>query len=87
MLEAIRWRWPASVVIILTGYGTLESAMSAIQEGVDGYLLKPADLAEIHKTIDEAFRRSGAAPSSPAATPSVLEFADLAIDSIVIRCL
>ena len=58
VLEAIRWRWPAAVVIILTGHGTLQSAMSAIQEGVDGYLLKPVDVNELRKTIDEAHQRA-----------------------------
>ncbi|NIN68946.1 MAG: response regulator, partial [Anaerolineae bacterium] len=27
VLEAIRWRWPETVVVMLTGHGTLESAM------------------------------------------------------------
>src|SRR5690554_6574215 len=40
VLEAIRWRWPEAVVIILTAHGSLDSAMEAIREGVDRYLLK-----------------------------------------------
>jgi two-component system alkaline phosphatase synthesis response regulator PhoP len=58
ILEAIRWRWPATVVIILTGYGTLESALSAIQEGIDGYLLKPVEASEVRKAIEDAWRRA-----------------------------
>ena len=38
VLEAIRWRWPAMVVIMMTAHGTLNSALQAIREGVDGYL-------------------------------------------------
>lgn len=58
VLEAIRWRWPATIVIILTGHGALESAMAAIQEGVDGYLLKPVDAIELRKAVADAFHRA-----------------------------
>jgi DNA-binding response OmpR family regulator len=57
VLEAIRWRWPATVVIMLTAHGSLESAVDAIQEGVDGYLLKPVRPAEVRRAVDEAFYR------------------------------
>jgi DNA-binding response OmpR family regulator len=57
LLEAIRWRWPETVVIILTGHGTLESAMAAIREGVDRYLTKPVKVDELQKAVTEALRR------------------------------
>jgi DNA-binding response OmpR family regulator len=57
VLEAIRWRWPATVVIMLTAHGSLESAVDAIQEGVDGYLLKPVRPADVRRAIEEALYR------------------------------
>jgi DNA-binding response OmpR family regulator len=57
VLEAVRWRWPETVVIILTGYGSLESAMAAIREGVDGYLLKPVEPQEVRQVVREALER------------------------------
>jgi DNA-binding response OmpR family regulator len=57
VLEAIRWRWPATVVIMLTAHGSLETAVDAIQEGVDGYLLKPVRPAEVRRAVDEALYR------------------------------
>jgi DNA-binding response OmpR family regulator len=57
VLEAIRWRWPAMAVVILTAHGSLESAMAAIQEGVDGYLLKPVEPAELRQAAREALER------------------------------
>jgi DNA-binding response OmpR family regulator len=57
ILEAIRWRWPATVVIMLTAHGSLESAVDAIQEGVDGYLLKPVRPAEVRRAVQEALHR------------------------------
>jgi DNA-binding response OmpR family regulator len=59
VLEAIRWRWPATVVIMLTAHGTLESAVDAIQEGVDGYLLKPVRPEEVRQAVEEALYRQG----------------------------
>jgi len=57
VLEAIRWRWPATVIIMLTAYGSLESAVEAIQEGVDGYLLKPVRPADVRRAVEEALYR------------------------------
>ncbi|MFZ6030123.1 MAG: response regulator transcription factor [Chloroflexota bacterium] len=57
ILEAIRWRWPATVIIMLTAHGSLESAVGAIQEGVDGYLLKPVRPADVRRAVDEALYR------------------------------
>jgi DNA-binding response OmpR family regulator len=57
VLEAIRWRWPGTVAIMMTAHGSLESAVEAIQEGVDGYLLKPVRAAEVRRAVREALER------------------------------
>jgi len=57
VLEAVRWRWPETIVIILTAYGSLESALSAIREGVDGYLLKPVEPNEVRSAVRDALER------------------------------
>ena len=57
VLEAIRWQWPDTLVIMLTGHATLESAIESIREGVDGYLLKPARPSDVRLAITEAIDR------------------------------
>jgi DNA-binding response OmpR family regulator len=57
VLEMTRWRWPDTVVVILTAHGSLESAMAAISEGVDGYLLKPVEPAELRQAVRQALDR------------------------------
>ena len=57
VLEAIRWRWPGMVVIMFTAHGTIDSAVEAIREGVDGYLLKPVRAAEVRRAVHEALER------------------------------
>jgi two-component system KDP operon response regulator KdpE len=57
VLEAVRWRWPGTMAIILTGHGSLDSAMAAIRDGVDGYLLKPVEPKDLRRAIQEASDR------------------------------
>jgi two-component system response regulator RegX3 len=42
---------------MLTAHGSLESAVDAIQEGVDGYLLKPVRPADVRRAVQEALYR------------------------------
>lgn len=57
VLEAVRWRWPSTIVIILTAHGSLESAQEAIEEGVEGYLLKPVEPGEVREAVEQALER------------------------------
>jgi DNA-binding response OmpR family regulator len=57
VLEAVRWRWPSTIVIMLTAHGSLESAQAAIEEGVDGYLLKPVEPNEVREAVQRALER------------------------------
>jgi DNA-binding response OmpR family regulator len=57
VLEAVKWRWPETAVVILTAHGSLESAVAAIREGVDGYLLKPVEPDEVRRAMREALDR------------------------------
>lgn len=54
LLAQIRTHWPHTAVILLTGNGTLESAMMAVKEGAYDYLLKPAPPDLIRQTLQEA---------------------------------
>ncbi|MDD3827672.1 MAG: response regulator transcription factor [Anaerolineae bacterium] len=64
VLEAIKWRWPNTATIILTGHGSLDSAMAAIREGIDAYMLKPVRVQEIRQTVQEALERQKRASQS-----------------------
>ncbi len=57
ILEALRWRWPSTAAIILTGHGTLDSAVEAIHDGIDGYLLKPVEPSEVREAVTQALER------------------------------
>ncbi len=54
LLRVIRKRYPAIVTIVVTGYGTIESAVEAIKMGAYDYLTKPIVDDEIRLTIKRA---------------------------------
>jgi DNA-binding response OmpR family regulator len=50
-MRTVHEQWPLIVIVILTGYGTLDSALSALRHGVHDYLLKPVSPDEIRASI------------------------------------
>ncbi len=51
LLRELRRRCPQMIVIVLTGYGSLDSAISAMREGAYDYLTKPASMAHIVASV------------------------------------
>jgi len=56
-LKEIRTIDPEVMVIIITGYGTLKSAIEAIRYGVFDYIPKPFNVTEILSIIDKSIQR------------------------------
>ena len=56
-LRAIKRKFPIVEVIMLTGHGTNESALEGLKAGASAYLIKPADIDELIKKVEEAFDR------------------------------
>ncbi len=86
ILQAIRWRWPNMATIILTGHGTLDSAMEAIREGVDAYLLKPVKPDEMRRIANEVLKKrqqkqeEKPLPVSESENPTVLKRGRFSVD-------
>ncbi len=57
---------PGTSAIVLTGYGSLETAIKAMRSGAADYLLKPCDVGELKAAIVRALQRR---PSSGDAAP------------------
>ncbi|MEX0938479.1 MAG: response regulator, partial [Pirellulales bacterium] len=45
---------PDAEVILVTGHGTIQSAVTAMQQGAFNYLLKPLDLKQLRAVTDKA---------------------------------
>ena len=48
---------PDLAVIILTGYGSVESAVKAVKHGAYDFMLKPCDIEDLVAKIREAYRQ------------------------------
>ncbi|MBI1749319.1 MAG: sigma-54-dependent Fis family transcriptional regulator [Acidobacteria bacterium] len=51
LMEELRRRNPDLAVIIMTGYGTIETAVEAMKRGAEDYLTKPFDREAVRKKI------------------------------------
>jgi len=56
-IQRIKNKWPLIEVILLTGHGTVESAVNALKQGAFDYLMKPYDLGELVVKIKAASHR------------------------------
>lgn len=57
LLETVRKNYPQTVVIVITGYGTIESAVKAIKRGAYDYLTKPIVDDELRLAVERAVRQ------------------------------
>lgn len=57
LLDIIRKGYPQTVVIVITGYGTIESAVKAIKLGAYDYLTKPIIDDELRLVIERAIKQ------------------------------
>lgn len=53
VVRAARETNPRCVTIILTGYPAFETAVQGIHHGIDDYIVKPADIDDLIKTMEE----------------------------------
>jgi DNA-binding NtrC family response regulator len=58
LLAALKRDYPATAVIILTGHGTIESAVQAMKDGAYDYLTKPVDPTRLQILLEKAVERS-----------------------------
>ncbi len=57
LLGQIREDVPETEVVLVTGYGTVDCAVTALRQGAAHYLCKPVDIAELKKTVREILDR------------------------------
>ena len=60
LLHRLKENQPHMVKIIITGFPTLENAMETVNEGADGYILKPFDVQKLLEMIRKHLKRETA---------------------------
>jgi len=54
LLKTIKGTWPDTMVILITAYGSIETAVEAMKMGANDYITKPIDLNELFIHISKA---------------------------------
>ena len=56
-LKKIKRHHPLVEVIMLTGHATVESAVDGLKSGATDYLMKPTDIEDLIKKVEEASKK------------------------------
>ena len=57
LLHKLKEKQPHMVMIVITGFPTLKNAMETVNEGADGYILKPFDVEKLLEIIKKHLKR------------------------------
>ena len=57
LLQAIQKHTPNVITVIMTGFGTVETAIDAMKKGAYDYILKPFKVEEVVHTIRRALEK------------------------------
>ncbi len=57
VLEEVRKTSPSTVTVMMTGYGSVSSALDAVQRGAYEYLLKPTEVADLKAAVRRSLER------------------------------
>jgi DNA-binding NtrC family response regulator len=69
ILRAFRRSSPHGHVLLISGFGTLETAIDAVRAGAFDYISKPFDINEVKATVERALAQAGP-PSAPPPAPA-----------------
>ncbi len=67
ILKETRGQLPQAQVIFLTGYGTVEAAVAAMQKGANTFLQKPVNIHQLRVVVEEAVKKQTQQESFPQA--------------------
>ncbi len=65
VLKTLRAMQPATPVIVMTGFGSVDTAVEAMKAGAFNYISKPFQRDEIRLTIGRALEQRGSPPPAP----------------------
>ena len=69
VIKACKEKRPGLPVIMITGHGSVETAVEAMRLGAYDYLTKPFELDDLGRTIQAALSESGSTPMVPVEIP------------------
>ncbi|MGE5362363.1 MAG: sigma-54-dependent transcriptional regulator [Bacteroidales bacterium] len=78
VLRAFKEANPQGAVVLISGFGTLETAIDAVRAGAFDYISKPFNIGEVKAIVERALAQSAAPPAAapqaarPATVPGLL---------------
>lgn len=73
-LATIRARWPQAKILILTGYASIATTVTAIKQGADDYLTKPIDFSSLLQKLDMQVEENLSEPVSQVMSAAQIEW-------------
>jgi DNA-binding NtrC family response regulator len=67
ILKAVKAHHPTAQVVLISAFGTLDTAIAAVRAGAFDYISKPFNIGEVKATVERALNRSAEPPSAPIA--------------------
>ncbi len=74
VLRAFKQANPAGAVVLISGFGTLETAIDAVRAGAFDYISKPFNIGEVKAIVERALKQPSTPPAeapAPARVPPV----------------
>jgi two-component system, response regulator RegA len=71
LIEKLRFIGSSMTIIVLTGYGSIPTTISAMKRGADYYLSKPADADQILAAYNRLQSPGDSVPNTPVEAPSL----------------
>ena len=86
VVRSLRTIDPGTKVVVLTGYGSIATAVEAVRLGATHYLTKPADLDDILAALHRGDPAEGSSTPLPAETPSLARVEWEHINRVLLDC-
>src|SRR5258708_10186132 len=64
LLDRVRREHPATPVVLITAFGSIDTAIRAVKEGAFDYISKPFDIGALVATVRRALARPSVAPAT-----------------------
>ena len=71
-IDELRTRHAEIVVVVLTGYGSIATAVEAVRRGAASYLTKPVEMADVVAALDGGVTEAGSGDASTTVKPMSL---------------
>lgn len=59
VLKAVKQYDPTILFVIITAYGTVDTAVSAMKQGAEDYIMKPFDMEELRLVVEKTLEKRG----------------------------